>query len=47
MLDKSLFITDYYLESVKKFPLKKEKQQFSWFEKKQSFAWLKRCPRIG
>lgn len=46
MLDKSLFITDYYLESAKKFPLKKEKQQFSWFEKRQPFAWLKKCPAL-
>ncbi len=46
MLDKSLFITDYYLESAKKFPLKKEKQQFSWFEKRQPFVWLKKCPAL-
>lgn len=47
MLDKSLFITDYYLESAKKFPLKKEKQQFSWFEKKTTLCVVEKMPRIG
>lgn len=47
MLDKSLFITDYYLESAKKFPLKKEKQWFSWFGKKaKPFAWLEKYPTL-